>query len=85
MWLFQIRPFVENKNAKGAAYLESVTPEISSNKSEINTSATIEDSIETTNIETESIDKDSNSLLYWFYALGALLIGLIIFLMKKKK
>jgi phosphoenolpyruvate synthase/pyruvate phosphate dikinase len=26
IWLFQIRPFVENKNAKGSAYLKSITP-----------------------------------------------------------
>jgi hypothetical protein len=28
LWLFQIRPFVENKNALGSAYLESITPKI---------------------------------------------------------
>lgn len=28
MWLFQIRPFVENKNAKGSAFLASITPEL---------------------------------------------------------
>lgn len=26
LWLFQVRPFVENKNAAGAAYLESISP-----------------------------------------------------------
>lgn len=26
LWLFQVRPFVENKNAAGASYLESITP-----------------------------------------------------------
>ena len=26
IWLFQVRPFVENKNAKTSAYLESITP-----------------------------------------------------------
>ena len=28
LWLFQVRPFVENKNAAGAAYLESISPKI---------------------------------------------------------
>ena len=28
IWLFQIRPFVENKNAKGSAYLKSITPKL---------------------------------------------------------
>jgi hypothetical protein len=28
LWLFQIRPFVENKKALSSAYLESITPEI---------------------------------------------------------
>ncbi len=28
IWLFQIRPFVENKNAKGSAYLKSITPRL---------------------------------------------------------
>jgi hypothetical protein len=32
LWLFQIRPFVENKRALGSAYLESITPEIQKDK-----------------------------------------------------
>lgn len=28
LWLFQIRPFVENKNAQSSEYLQSLTPEI---------------------------------------------------------
>jgi hypothetical protein len=32
LWLFQIRPFVENKKAMGSAYLESITPKIQNNK-----------------------------------------------------
>ena len=28
LWLFQIRPFVENKNAKSSQYLASITPDI---------------------------------------------------------
>ncbi|MAN28048.1 MULTISPECIES: PEP/pyruvate-binding domain-containing protein [Mesonia] len=28
LWLFQIRPFVENKNAQSSKYLQSLTPEI---------------------------------------------------------
>jgi len=32
IWLFQIRPFVENKNAKGSEYLASIAPEIPQNK-----------------------------------------------------
>lgn len=31
LWLFQVRPFVENKNAKGSAYLESITSRIPPN------------------------------------------------------
>lgn len=32
LWLFQIRPFVENKNAMSSAYLESITPKIDEGK-----------------------------------------------------
>src|SRR5690606_34989653 len=28
LWLFQIRPFVENKKALGSTYLESISPKI---------------------------------------------------------
>ena len=28
LWLFQVRPFVENKAAQGSAYLESISPEV---------------------------------------------------------
>ncbi|PKQ63463.1 phosphoenolpyruvate synthase [Labilibaculum filiforme] len=30
LWLFQVRPFVENKQAKASAYLQSVSPEVKS-------------------------------------------------------
>ena len=32
LWLFQIRPFVENKNALGSDYLKSITPTINSSE-----------------------------------------------------
>lgn len=32
IWLFQVRPFVENKGAMASAYLESITPVIPDNK-----------------------------------------------------
>lgn len=32
LWLFQIRPFVENKKALSSGYLESITPQIDKNK-----------------------------------------------------
>ncbi|NER09094.1 PEP/pyruvate-binding domain-containing protein [Muriicola jejuensis] len=32
LWLFQIRPFVENKRALGSTYLESITPKIRKDK-----------------------------------------------------
>ncbi len=32
LWLFQIRPFVENKKALSSSYLESITPVIDTNK-----------------------------------------------------
>lgn len=32
LWLFQIRPFVENKKAVSSGYLESITPKIDANK-----------------------------------------------------
>jgi len=32
LWLFQVRPFVENKNAASALYLESITPVIDGKK-----------------------------------------------------
>jgi hypothetical protein len=28
MWLFQIRPFVENKRAQSSGYLESISPRV---------------------------------------------------------
>lgn len=32
LWLFQIRPFVENKNAKSSEYLKSISPEVDGSK-----------------------------------------------------
>ena len=32
IWLFQIRPFVENKNALKTEYLNSITPEMRDTK-----------------------------------------------------
>lgn len=32
LWLFQVRPFVENRSAAGAIYLESITPKINEEK-----------------------------------------------------
>ena len=32
LWLFQIRPFVENKKALSSGYLESITPKINTAK-----------------------------------------------------
>lgn len=32
LWLFQIRPFVENKKALGSEYLDSITPKINTQK-----------------------------------------------------
>jgi len=32
LWLFQVRPFVENKNAAGDVYLESISPKIDDTK-----------------------------------------------------
>jgi hypothetical protein len=32
LWLFQVRPFVENKNALSSAYLESISPKIQGDK-----------------------------------------------------
>lgn len=32
LWLFQIRPFVENKNALGSEYLKSITPSVNTQK-----------------------------------------------------
>jgi hypothetical protein len=32
LWLFQIRPFVENKKALSSNYLESITPELNTKK-----------------------------------------------------
>ncbi|WP_435134715.1 PEP/pyruvate-binding domain-containing protein [Formosa sp. A9] len=37
IWLFQVRPFVENKSAKSSAYLESITPVVNLNKTISNT------------------------------------------------
>lgn len=33
LWLFQVRPFVENKNARASAYLQSIAPDIPEKKS----------------------------------------------------
>lgn len=40
IWLFQVRPFVENKNAKSSSYLESITPKVNLQKT-ISTQTTI--------------------------------------------
>ncbi|MEX0811419.1 MAG: PEP/pyruvate-binding domain-containing protein [Chitinophagales bacterium] len=32
LWLFQVRPFVENKNALGSEYLQSITPDVNTQK-----------------------------------------------------
>ncbi|MBW2960530.1 PEP/pyruvate-binding domain-containing protein [Mesonia aestuariivivens] len=32
LWLFQIRPFVENKNAKSSTYLQSISPKVNAQK-----------------------------------------------------
>ena len=32
MWLFQVRPFVENKQAAASAYLQHITPEFNGGK-----------------------------------------------------
>ena len=32
LWLFQIRPFVENKQAKSSDYLNSITPKVADDK-----------------------------------------------------
>ena len=41
LWLFQIRPFVENKKALSSGYLESITPKINTEK-EISLSTKLE-------------------------------------------
>jgi hypothetical protein len=33
IWLFQVRPFVENKGALSSDYLQSITPEVDQKKS----------------------------------------------------
>ena len=33
IWLFQVRPFVENKGALSSEYLQSITPEVNQKKS----------------------------------------------------
>jgi hypothetical protein len=33
MWLFQVRPFVENKQAAASDYLKFITPQFDSNRS----------------------------------------------------
>ncbi len=42
LWLFQIRPFVENKNAKSSEYLTSIAPKI-----DMNTTISLSEKIET--------------------------------------
>ena len=32
LWLFQIRPFVENKKAKSSEYLNAITPKTNTNQ-----------------------------------------------------
>jgi pyruvate phosphate dikinase-like enzyme len=44
IWLFQIRPFVENKNAQTSEYLESITPKIDLSK-KVNGKAMIIESV----------------------------------------
>ncbi|CDF80872.1 phosphoenolpyruvate synthase [Formosa agariphila KMM 3901] len=39
LWLFQVRPFVENKKAKSSTYLESITPKVDLSKKISNSTA----------------------------------------------
>lgn len=71
MWLFQIRPFVENKNAKASAYLESITPKLPGEES-------IEEEVLT---DAENIDGDKAPRFNWllYSALAILVFGGIFY------
>jgi len=76
MWLFQIRPFVENKNAKASAYLESITPQLPSNDSiNLNNEILKNDQSETKDDGEYNESTDENSFSNW---LIYLLIGMIL-------
>lgn len=70
MWLFQIRPFVENKNAVASTYLESITPDVNSDLK----------------IGESHPEKNNNrkSIPFWKLAIGALVFALIVRLARKK-
>ena len=71
MWLFQIRPFVENKNAKGSAYLESITPGYEGAPLSGETSAN---------------EPSANGISkIWYALIGAVVLGLIGFFIYIKK
>ncbi len=96
MWLFQIRPFVENKNAKASAYLESITPTFSEEKV-VDTSIKVKKASQKKvaplegikNLPEENLndiinEKVTSSNWLWYSLLGLVLLGGVIFFFVNK-
>lgn len=93
MWLFQIRPFVENKNAKASDYLDSISPKLSEEQTvnlleEIKSKPLKE--VDPTTIEenAEAIVEDNSRTnfsyyLIWFGVLSIILFGMYAFISNK--
>ncbi len=89
IWLFQIRPFVENKNAKASAYLDSITPKLPEEQAvniqgEIKSKALEE--VDPTTIEenAETIMENNSKTNFFYYlilvgVLSIVMLGLVAF------
>ncbi|MFK7772079.1 MAG: PEP/pyruvate-binding domain-containing protein [Saprospiraceae bacterium] len=86
MWLFQIRPFVENKNAKGSEFLASITPQLPENKV-VSLDGNIPEKVETEPSETSTgteDEKKSNSWIWLVLLIVIVAIGGLYFYQTNK-
>lgn len=86
MWLFQIRPFVENKNAKGSEFLASITPQLPENKV-VSLDGNIPDKMEMEPSETSTEttnEKSSNNWIWLILLIIVIALGGLYFSQKKK-
>jgi len=85
MWLFQIRPFVENKNAKASAYLESITPKLPGDISVSKDDPVLENDSSSASNQAETADQNSPAKWPFYLIAGVLLLGLGIYFFRKKQ
>ena len=81
MWLFQIRPFVENKNATASAYLASITPDIKTLKTENQEKGKTNQ----TPKEDSGQIPAGKSIPVWIYGLGVLVLAFLLYLTRRKQ